>query len=396
MRFLEHIPVSERVYTTDLGVQVCSDSRKTLDRLPETTVDLVITSPPFALLREKEYGNETQNAYVEWLHTFAERVHRVLKEGGSFVLDLGGAYERGKPVRSLYQFRVLLDLCDNLGFRLAEEFYWHNPAKLPSPIEWVNKRKIRVKDSVNTVWWLSKSDWPKADVRNVLAPYSERMKKLIEDPAKFYTPKARPSGHDISKGFGNDNGGAIPPNLLQYSNTEATSSYLRRCKSISREGHPARFPSDLPGFFIKFLTTPGDVVVDIFSGSNTTGRVCEDLEREWLSIEERRDYAALSVVRFTGDDLSTKGLLSLVEELQSGACHSILAPFRQSLFSNLCEDASNGGLLRERPGTNVAKGIQNKVTYGKAPSPSKKTKEAQPKEASAKHIPSGKRTKSKD
>lgn len=393
MKLIEHIPIQQRVYTTALGVQVCDDSRKTLDRFPEGSVDLVITSPPFALLREKEYGNETQNAYVEWLHTFAERVHRVLKEEGSFVLDLGGAYERGKPVRSLYQFRVLLDLCDNLGFRLAEEFYWHNPAKLPSPIEWVNKRKIRVKDSVNTVWWLSKSDWPKADVRNVLAPYSERMKKLIEDPAKFYKPKARPSGHDISKGFGSDNGGAIPPNLLQYSNTEATSSYLRRCKAIGRDGHPARFPPDLPSFFIKFLTTPGDVVIDIFSGSNTTGRVCEDLEREWLSIEERRDYAALSVVRFTSDDLCEESLLALVEELQRGGFHSISTPFRQSLFSSLCEDANNGSLLREDASSKVLAGIPNKVTYRKTPSPSKAKKNAQHKHAEPLHPSPRKRTK---
>ena len=108
----------------------------------------------------------------------------VLKESGSFVLDLGGAYQRGRPVRSLHSFRVLLDFCDNLGYKLAEEFFWHNPAKLPSPIEWVNKRKIRVKDSVNTVWWFSKTDDPKADVRQVLVPYSARMKTLLKDPGE--------------------------------------------------------------------------------------------------------------------------------------------------------------------------------------------------------------------
>ncbi|MBI2513674.1 MAG: site-specific DNA-methyltransferase [Opitutae bacterium] len=323
MRLLEHIPHADRVYRTALGAQVCNDSRKTLAQLPENSVDLIVTSPPFALLREKEYGNESQNAYVEWIHTFGVAVQRVLKPTGSFVLDLGGAYERGKPVRSLYQFRVLIDLCDNVGFRLAEEFYCHNPAKLPSPIEWVNKRKIRAKDSVNTLWWLSKTDWPKANVSRVLAPYSERMKKLIENPEKFYKPKGRPSGHDISKGFGTDNGGAIPSNLLQYPNTEATSAYLRRCKSIAREGHPARFPADLPSFFVKFLTDPGDVVLDIFSGSNTTGRVCEDLGREWLSIEERRDYAALSVVRFTSEDLSPERLRALVEQIEGGGCHDV-------------------------------------------------------------------------
>jgi site-specific DNA-methyltransferase (cytosine-N4-specific) len=317
MRLQQHLPLSEIVYTTGHGVQICMDSRKALALLPEASVDLVVTSPPFALLREKEYGNESQNAYVDWLHSFGVQVHRVLKETGSFVLDLGGAYQRGRPVRSLYNFRVLLDFCDNIGFRLAEEFYWHNPAKLPSPIEWVNKRKIRVKDSVNTVWWLSKSDFPKADVTRILVPYSERMRKLIEDPDKFYKPKGRPSGHDISKGFGTDNGGAIPPNLLQIPNTEATSSYLRRCKVVGREGHPARFPADLPAFFIKFLTDPGDVVVDIFSGSNTTGAVCEELNREWLAMEERREYAALSLVRFL-PDMPDANMQALVERSGRG------------------------------------------------------------------------------
>jgi DNA modification methylase len=304
------------VYTTGFGIQVCQDSRIALAALPEDSVDLVITSPPFALLREKAYGNETQNAYVEWIHSFGVQVQRVLKPTGSFVLDLGGSYERGRPIRSLYQWRVLLDFCDNIGFRLAEEFYWHNPAKLPSPIEWVNKRKIRVKDSVNTLWWFSKEDWPKADVKKVLAPYSERMKQLIKNPERFYTPKDRPSGHDISAGFGNDNGGAIPPNLLQIPNTEATSSYLRRCKAIGRDGHPARFPAALPEFFIKFLTDPGDTVVDIFSGSNTTGSVCESLGRRWIAMEERRDYSALSLIRFLPDNTPTAAIAALVAKAE--------------------------------------------------------------------------------
>ncbi|TAH47686.1 MAG: site-specific DNA-methyltransferase [Betaproteobacteria bacterium] len=312
----DRFPASDLVYSTCLGAQICRDSRDALARLADDSVDLVLTSPPFALLREKEYGNRSQTAYVEWLHEFGVQVKRVLKPTGSFVLDLGGAYERGKPVRSLYQWRVLLDFCDNIGFRLAEEFYWHNPAKLPSPIEWVNKRKIRVKDSVNTVWWFSKSDWPKADVRNVLVPYSDRMKKLIQDPERFYTPKDRPSGHDISTGFAIDNGGAIPPNLLQIPNTEATSPYLRRCKALGREGHPARFPAALPEFFVKYLTDPDDLVVDIFSGSNTTGKVCENLGRRWIAMEERRDYAALSLIRFLDEGLTDAEVSKLV--LQAG------------------------------------------------------------------------------
>lgn len=218
------------------------------------------------------------------------------------MLDLGGAYQKGVPARSLYNFRVLIKLCDEVGFFLAEDFYWFNPSKLPSPIEWVNKRKIRTKDAVNTVWWFSKSEWPKADVSKVLAEYSDRMKKLLKNPDSFYSPAKRPSGHDIGKNFGKDNGGAIPSNLLQIPNSESSGQYLSGCKALKIKGHPARFPAKLPEFFIKMLTDPGDLVVDIFAGSNTTGCVAETLGRKWLAFEERLDYLAASSFRFLKEE----------------------------------------------------------------------------------------------
>ncbi len=289
---------SKPLYRTASGQAYVGDSIELLSELPDSSVDLVMTSPPFALLRQKTYGNVAETEYVRWITPFGREVFRVLRESGSFVLDLGGAYRSGVPSRSLYNFRVLLAFCDEIGFHLAEDFYWFNPAKLPSPIEWVNKRKIRAKDSVNTVWWFSKTAFPKADVRKVLAPYSDRMKKLIKDPESFYAPKKRPSGHDISAGFGKDNGGAIPSNLLSIPNTDSNSSYLRLCKELGLERHPARFPSELPAFFIKMLTDEGDVVLDIFGGSNTTGFAAEALKRKWLTFEMNREYLASSALRF--------------------------------------------------------------------------------------------------
>ncbi len=333
-RFFEKLVIdaigalSEPLYKTQLGEAYVGDSLELFTKLPAESVDLVVTSPPFALQREKEYGNEKQDDYVDWLLQFAEPIKRVLKQTGSFVLDLGGAYISGRPVRSLYNYRVLLRLCDEYGFHLAEEFFWHNPAKLPSPIEWVNKRKIRVKDSVNTVWWLSKTDFPKADVRNVLAPYSDRMKKLLEDSERFYSPKKRPSGHDISSKFASNNGGAIPPNLLQIPNTESNSQYLRYCASVSVKGHPARFPEKLPAFFIQFLTEPGDTVLDIFAGSNTTGAVAEKAGRRWLAFEKDKSYLLASAFRFLdemSDDeltefwnsaLSSKDVIEIIKRQQ--------------------------------------------------------------------------------
>jgi DNA modification methylase len=285
-------------YTTGSGAAYCGDSLELLAALSDASVNLVMTSPPFALQRQKAYGNKDQAEYIEWLTLFARQVHRVLKDDGSFVLDLGGAYEKGVPARSLYNFRVLIKFCDDIGFFLAEDFYWFNPSKLPSPIEWVNKRKMRVKDAVNTVWWFSKTEWPKADITKVLAPYSDRMKKLLENPAAFYTPKVRPSGHDIGASFGKDNGGAIPPNLLQIPNTESNGQYLDGCKTVGGTPHPARFPGKLPEFFINMLTDPGDLVVDIFAGSNTTGQAAQALQRRWLAFELSREYVAASAFRF--------------------------------------------------------------------------------------------------
>lgn len=290
-------------YKTIYGKAFRGNSLDLLAELPDASISLVMTSPPFALQRQKEYGNLDQHAYLDWMMEFGKLVHQKLRADGSFVIDLGGAYQKGLPSRSLYNFRLLIRFVDELGFHLAEDFYWFNPSKLPSPIEWVNKRKMRAKDSVNTIWWFSKTAWPKADVTRVLTPYSDRMKKLISDPAAFYTPKVRPSGHDIAASFGKDNGGAIPSNLLSVPNTESNGNYMAGCKFVGAAFHPARFPSKIPAFFIDMLTDPGDLVVDIFAGSNTTGWAAEQARRQWLSFELDASYVAASVFRFLPDDL---------------------------------------------------------------------------------------------
>lgn len=289
-------------YSTKYGVCLCVDSLKQLVEMEDSSVNLFMTSPPFALQRKKSYGNEEQADYVDWLAAFGKIVFQKLRPDGSFVIDIGGAYEKGVPSYSLYQFRVLLKFCDEIGFKLAQPFYWHNPSALPSPIEWVNKRKLRAKTSINTVWWFCKDPLLcKADISKVLTPYSSRMQRLISNPEEFVKEEGivRPSGHVLGKSsWSKDNGGAIPPNLLQIPNSESNSQYLRFCKEIGVKGHPARFPASLPEFFIKFLTDEGDLVVDIFSGSNTTGQVAEKLCRNWQSFELSQDYVASSILRF--------------------------------------------------------------------------------------------------
>lgn len=289
-------------YFTQLGRCIWGDSLKVLESLDDNSIDLIITSPPFSLQRHKSYGEVSQYEYVDWLLQFGEKAYIKLKDSGSFVIDLGGAYQKGRPVKALYPFRFMLRMCDELGYRLAQDMYWHNPSALPTPIEWVNKRKLRCKTSVNTVWWFSKTDEPKADVKKVLVPYSSRMQTLIKNPEQFVKEEGiiRPSGHVMGlKSWTKNNGGAIPSNLLQISNSESNSQYLRYCKEIGIKRHPARFPAKLPEFFVKMLTNEGDFIVDIFGGSNTTGQVAESLNRKWLTVEINQEYVASSIFRFS-------------------------------------------------------------------------------------------------
>jgi site-specific DNA-methyltransferase (cytosine-N4-specific) len=263
--------------------------------MAEQSVDLIMTSPPFGLVRKKDYGNADADEYVDWFRPFAASFRRVLRETGSLVIDIGGAWIPGQPTRSLYHFKLLIMLCDEFGFHLAQDFYWWNPSKLPTPAEWVTVRRIRVKDAINCIWWLSPTPWPRANNRRVLQPYSDSMRELLRNG---YKAMKRPSGHDISEKFTIDNGAAIPPNLLAIPNTESNSFYLRYCRQHGLRPHPARFPAELPEFFIRMLTDPGDFVFDPFAGSCVTGEVCERLERRWLCCDLVEEYLQGALGRF--------------------------------------------------------------------------------------------------
>lgn len=283
----------EPTYETPHGRCYQADSLEILKQLPSNSVALVLTSPPFALRRKKAYGNVPASEYCDWFWPFAEEIHRVLDPEGSFVLDLGGTWNRGSGTRSLYQYELVIRL--NQLFHLAQELYWYNPSKLPTPAEWVTIKRTRIKDSVNTLWWLSKTTTPRADNRRVLKPYSRSMHRLLKDG---YQAARRPSQHSISTHFQRDNGGAIPPNLLEVANTHSQDSYIRLCREAGLPVHPARFPPGVPDFIIRFVTEPGQLVMDPFAGSNMTGMIAEQLGRKWLSVEMSAEYVAGSRHRF--------------------------------------------------------------------------------------------------
>ena len=282
-------------FKTKLGRMYLGDALELMSVMDDHSVDLIMTSPPFGLVRKKDYGNVDADQYLDWFRPFAKEFRRVLKNSGSMVIDIGGSWIPGQPTRSLYHYELLIMLCKEFGFHLAQEFFWWNPSKLPTPAEWVNIRRIRVKDAIDCIWWLSPTPWPKASNRRVLVPYSDSMKGLLKNG---YNAKLRPSGHDISAKFSVNNGASIPPNLIAIANTESNSIYLRLCKENGIKPHPARYPADLPEYFIRMLTDQDDLVFDPFAGSCVTGEVAEKLKRRWICCELIEEYLKGALYRF--------------------------------------------------------------------------------------------------
>ncbi|ELY62514.1 DNA-methyltransferase [Natronococcus jeotgali] len=315
---------SPPAYTSSNGAAYLGDSRDLLEELPPNAIDLVITSPPFDLAQQKEYGSDWESDYIEWFTEFADKVRPALTPHGSFVIEIGGAFHKGAPSRSTYQFELLSKLVNDHEFELAQDFYWHNPAKLPSPAEWVTRRRIRSSDAVTHIWWLAKeindesakgpdaNPTPEADNSRVLTEYSESQKDLIRTGE--YNAGKRPSGHNISESaFATDNEGAIPDNLISATNTGSKGHYHKMCKQYELKKHPARFPKEIPEFFIKFLTPDPPynswdrghldqpIILDIFGGSNITGKIAEENDRYWITFEKNEQYLDTSEVRFMSE-----------------------------------------------------------------------------------------------
>lgn len=302
-------------YSTDLGAAIVGLSEDVLDerigKALRGQVQLVFSSPPFPLNRKKKYGNKEGREFKKWLCGYAEKLTDLLTPDGSIVIEMGNAWMPRLPVMSTLAIETLLAFQRAANLYLVQEFIWFNPARLPSPAQWVTVNRMRVKDAFTRLWWLSPTSFPKADNRRVLAPYSGSMKSLLS--TQKYNAGDRPSEHVINAtSFLKDNGGAIPPNVLTIEddeaatlnnvlvggNTSANDSYARFCKSRGLARHPARMPVGLAKFFINLCTETGDLVCDPFAGSNTTGAAAEELKRRWITIEADADYAASGRGRF--------------------------------------------------------------------------------------------------
>lgn len=306
-------------YETEYGVAVNGDSIADLqdNKQLKGAVDLIITSPPFPLNTKKKYGNLQGDEYREWFSKLGTIFSDLLNETGSIVIEIGNSWEPNRPVQSTLHLEALLSLVksEHSNLRLIQEFICYNPSRLPSPAQWVTVNRWRAVDSYTHIWWIAKSDYPKADNSKVLRPYSKSMKKLLE--TKKFNAGIRPSQHHISEdAFAKNNGGSIshnffeleqidekrdvrlPYSVLAFSNTSSNDPFSRRCKEAGITPHPARMQAGIINFFIDFLTDDGDLVVDPFAGSNTTGYIAEQKRRNWRSFEIDSSYFEQSKLRF--------------------------------------------------------------------------------------------------
>ena len=260
-------------------------------------VQLIFTSPPFPLNRKKAYGNKQGEEFSQWLADLAPSLKKLLTPTGSIVMEMGNAWEPGRPVMSVLALESLLQFLRRGELQLAQQFICYNPARLPSPAQWVNVDRIRLKDAYKNVWWMAATDRPYADNRQVLTPYSKSMLHLLEN-GKYNSGK-RPSEHHIGKtSFLRKNEGAIPANVLTITNTGTSDVYQKYCREQGIKPHPARMPIALPEFFVKLLTKVGDLVMAPFAGSNTTGAIAQQLKRKWIAVEAKKGYVESSRSRF--------------------------------------------------------------------------------------------------
>jgi DNA modification methylase len=304
----------KEIHKTKFGTIYCGDSLLALkkNKLSQyiNKINLIFTSPPFPLVKEKEYGNLKGQEYINWIVEFGHHWKKLLTDDGSLIIEIGNAWEDKLPCMSTVTMEALIALKQECGFYLCQEFIVHNPSRLPSPVKWVNTDRIRLKDSYTRVWWLSKSPYPKADNRKILKKYSLGMERLLKT-GKFNAGN-RPSGFNISEtGFLKNNGGSISSSVISefdddyllesamsISNTNIEKNYRTFCKDNNLPIHPARMNGKIVDVFLEFLTDQGDLVFDPFGGSCITGHRSEELNRRWITVELDQRYAEGSVGRF--------------------------------------------------------------------------------------------------
>ena len=257
-------------WTNTIHVGDCLDVMK---NMPSDSVDLIVTSPPYADARQHTYGGIPPKAYVSWFSDRAEQMLRVLKPSGSLVLNIKEKVVDGQ--RHTYVLELILALNRDIGFRWVEEYIWHKTTAAPG------KWKYRFRDSWERILHFSKTPDLKMRQDAVKVPVGDWTKTRLKNM----------SANDLTRQESRTNS-KVGRRIAAWEGkrTVYPSNVLHRSPIAHNTGHSAAFPEWLPEFFILLFTDEGDVVLDPFSGSGTTYRVAERLGRVPVGIEINEEY----------------------------------------------------------------------------------------------------------
>lgn len=288
-------------FSTDLGVAIWGENKSVFASLDEP-IALCITSPPYPLKVSRQYGNPNIQEYIYFILSSLEPIVRSLIKGGSIVINFANdIFESGMPSRSLYLEQVVLAICEELGLHLMDRIPWVNKSKPPGPTYWTCVNRYQLSAAYEPIYWFTNDPLSiRADNRRVLEPHSDSHIKLMRQGGERRNIKYGDGAYHLrEKSFSQNTPGKIPRNVLERGHSCSDSRAFRHAaKELHLPTHGAMFPSSIPEFFIKYLTEPGDLVVDLFSGSGKTGLKAEELGRRWIISEWILEYIRVSAELF--------------------------------------------------------------------------------------------------
>jgi DNA modification methylase len=298
------------IFETDNGMMLWANAEDALALIERQSVDLICTSPPYPLFgKPKPYQLREDRDTTRWVSAMLrlfEGWRELLTPTGSIMLNLGPVWNPGEPSQSLYMERLLIALEDSLGVKLLQRLDWHSPTKLPSPLEWCGIRRIRVKPSIEPIFWLS--PYPNeafGDNRSVLKPYSKSARRAIAHPEDG--SRRRASGYKFGPGSFRDQGGAIPPSLIVAA-PSPSDVYRRAERARGRVAHPASMPDPVAEFCVKLASRPGNLIYDPYAGKATTALAAERLGRRWIANERSRYYIESGRINFEAHAIGVRML----------------------------------------------------------------------------------------
>jgi DNA modification methylase len=336
---------------------IIGDCLDVLRRIPSETINLVITSPPYADSRKKTYGGISPDEYVNWFVPIACELRRVLKEDGSFILNIKEKVVNGE--RHPYVLHLILEM-QKQGWLWTEEYIWHKKNCYPG--KWSN----RFRDAWERCIQFNKQKKFKMYQERVMVPMGDWAKSRLRNLSD--TDRIRDNSK-VESGFGKNISNWLDRKMAYPTNV------LHLATECGNKNHSAAFPKSLPSWFIKLFTEPGDIVLDPFFGSGTSGMAAKELGRNYIGIEIKEEYARLAAFNIERAKTNVQLLEPALEDetpSQNNAnmtnsnyqlyydylVRNVLTPFYDKRFKSLRELKLKDVLRRKNPYLFKAKNIE--------------------------------------